>query len=36
MFGDVIPPQFIRFAADIPGDTEHGPSGAKIVEATSA
>ncbi len=36
MFGDVVPPQFIRFAADILGDTEHGLSGAKIVEATSA
>lgn len=36
MFGEVIPPQFIRFAADILGDTEHGLSGAKIVESTSA
>ena len=36
MFGDIIPPQFIRFAADILGDTEHGLSGSKIVETTTA
>lgn len=36
MFGDTIPPQFIRFAADILGDTERGLSGAKIVESASA
>lgn len=36
MFGDVITPQFIRFAADFLGDTERGLSGAKIIEAMSA
>ena len=36
MFGDIIPPQFIRFAADILGDTEDGLSGGKIVNSTTA
>ncbi len=36
MFADNFRPQYIRFSADILGDTEHGLSGAKIVEATSA